>query len=172
MPADEGLPGSLHRGRIERVPDPERITLAERTARPVPDGVAVLPIPCRATGLELGRRLSEVADDDIRGQEAVQGRLERRSVQPSRVGEANHLPGGMDTGIRSAGRVHRPTNPIAEARQRGFELPLDRPDPWLLHLEAGKIRPVIFDGGAEAPRGGLSSTCLVADPATVDADGR
>jgi hypothetical protein len=78
----------------------------------------------------------------------------------------------MDTGIRSASGVHRPTSPIAEARERGFKLPLDRPDPRLLNLETGEFRPVIFDGGAEAPRGGLSSTCLVAEPATADADGR
>ena len=53
VPANEGLPGSLHRDDVERVPHPERHALAEWAARPVPDGVAILPIPRRATGVEL-----------------------------------------------------------------------------------------------------------------------
>ena len=56
VPADEGRPGSRHRGGVERGPHPERRALVERTARPVPDGVAVLPVPRRIAGVERVRR--------------------------------------------------------------------------------------------------------------------
>src|SRR4029078_13471291 len=51
VPADEGLPGSLHRGDVERGPDPERLTLADRASRPGPDRAAALPAPRRRDGV-------------------------------------------------------------------------------------------------------------------------
>jgi hypothetical protein len=67
----------------------------------------------------------------------------------------------VDAGVRATGPIDRPARPGFEAGQRGFELSLDRPDPGSLDLEAGEVRSVVFDGGAIAPRGGLSTACLV-----------
>ncbi len=156
--ADQGLPGSLHRGNVERDPHPERMALAKRAARPVPDGVAVLPVPRRMTRVELPGHPSDAADGDVRRELAVEGRLERRSIQPAGVGEGDHLPRGVDAGIGSAGPVDRSPHPIAEAGERGLELSLDRPDARPLDLEAGKVRSVVFNGRAAADRGGLSPT--------------
>ncbi len=74
--ADEGLPGSCHRDDVERGPDPERMTLVKRTARPVPDGVAVFPVPRRATGVEARCHRPDVANRDVRRELAVEGLLE------------------------------------------------------------------------------------------------
>ena len=52
VPAHEDRPGSRHRGDVERDPHPERMTLAKRAARPVPDGVAVFPVPRRIAWVE------------------------------------------------------------------------------------------------------------------------
>jgi hypothetical protein len=54
----------------------------------------------------------------------------------------------MHSGIRAAGPIDRLANPVSEAGQRGFEFPLDRPDPGPLGLEAGEVRAVIFNPGA------------------------
>ena len=62
----EGRRGSRHRGDVQLPPHPERRALAERAARPVPDGVPVLPVPSGVAGVEPGGRPSEVADRDIR----------------------------------------------------------------------------------------------------------
>ena len=148
VPADEGLPGSLHRGSVERDPHPERMTLAERTVRPVPDGVAVLPIPRRATGVEPRLRPSDVADRDVRRELAVERRLELRSGHPTGEGECDHLIQRMHSGVRAAGPIDRLADPVSEAGQRGFEFPLDGPDPGPLGLEAGVVRAVIFNPGA------------------------
>ncbi len=51
----------------------------------------------------------------------------------------------MNPGVGAAGPVDRPANPIGEACQRGFEFPLDGPDPGSLDLEAGVIRAVVFN---------------------------
>jgi hypothetical protein len=51
----------------------------------------------------------------------------------------------VDAGVRAAGPVDRVADPVVEASQRGFEFPLDRPDPGPLGLEAGKVRAVVFN---------------------------
>jgi hypothetical protein len=51
----------------------------------------------------------------------------------------------MNPGVGAASSVDRPTNPIGEARQRGFEFSLDGPDPGSLDLEAGIVRAVVFN---------------------------
>jgi hypothetical protein len=51
----------------------------------------------------------------------------------------------MNPGVRAAGSVDRPTNPIGEACQRGFEFPLDCPDAGSLDLETGIVRAVVFN---------------------------
>ena len=70
--AHEDRPGPRHRGGIERDPHPERRTLAKRASRPVPDGVAVLPVPRRKARVERGRRPPHVADRDVRREERVE----------------------------------------------------------------------------------------------------
>jgi hypothetical protein len=156
VPADEGLSGSRHRVDVQRVPHPERLALAKRTARPVPDGVAVFPIPRRSARVEARCDRSNIADRDVRRQLAVDRRLEAPGVHPVRKGECDHLSEGVDPGVRAAGPVDRVTHLVVEVGQRGLELSLDCPDTRSLDLEAGKVRAVIFDGGAEAPRGRLS----------------
>ena len=163
MPADEGLPGSRHRFDVERGPHPERMTLAKRTVRPVPDGVAVVPVPRRATGMELRCHRPDLANRDVRRELAVQCRLESPGGAPAGEGECNHLSQRVDAGVRAAGPVDRMAGPVVEAGQRGFEFPLDRPDPRPLGLEAGKVRAVIFNPGpipltGRCRRSALSST--------------
>jgi hypothetical protein len=68
----------------------------------------------------------------------------------------------VDPGVRAAGPVDRLADPLVEACERGFEFPLDRPDPGSLDLEAGIVRAVVFDRGAEAPRRDLSIASLFA----------
>jgi hypothetical protein len=68
----------------------------------------------------------------------------------------------MHPGVRAAGPVDRLANPLMEVCQRGFEFPLDRPDPRSLDLEAGIVRAVVFDRGAKAPRRDLSIAMLLA----------
>jgi hypothetical protein len=147
VPADEGLPGSFHRSDVERVPHPERMTLAKRASRPVPDGVAVLPVPRRATGMELRCHRLEIANRDIRWQLAVQCLLEAPGGHATGEREGDHLSECVDAGVRSAGPVDRLAIPVSEARQRGFEFSLDRPEPGPLGLEAGEVRAVIFNPG-------------------------
>ncbi len=58
------------------------------------------------------------------------------------------------------------TRPGIEAGQRGFEFPLDRPEPGPLGLEAGKVRAVVFDPrpvplGGRRNGGALSGAWLV-----------
>ena len=72
----------------------------------------------------------------------------------------NHLPTGMNPGIGSAGSVHRPSDPIAETGERGFELSLDRPDPGSLDLEAGVVRAVVFDPRPEPATGSVREGVL------------
>jgi hypothetical protein len=62
----------------------------------------------------------------------------------------------MHSGIRPSGAVHRPSLPVAESRQRGFELSLDRSGARL-ELEAREFRAVIFDRCAVTHRRALSS---------------
>ena len=59
----------------------------------------------------------------------LSARLERLGVQAAGVGERDHLPRGVHSGVRAAGPVDRLALPIAEAGQRGLELSLDRPAP-------------------------------------------
>ena len=64
----------------------------------------------------------------------------------------------VHSGIGAAGPVDRLASPVAEAGQRGFEFPLDRPDPGPLGLEAGEVRSVVFNPcpiplSRPAPRG-------------------
>ena len=79
MPALEDQPGPHHRGGVERDPHPERRTLAERAARPVPDGVAIFPVSRRVARVEPGRRRSNIADRDIRRKQ----RIERTNSRPT-----------------------------------------------------------------------------------------
>ena len=65
VPANQDRRGPRHRGGVERGPHPERITLAKRTSRPVPDGVAVLPVPRRVARVEPSGRASQIADRDV-----------------------------------------------------------------------------------------------------------
>jgi hypothetical protein len=166
VPADEGLPGSRHRVDVERGPHPERKTLVKRTVRPVPDGVAVVPVPRRATGMELRCHRPDLANRDVRRELAVERRLESPGGAPAGEGECDHLSQRVDAGVRAAGPVDRMASPVVEAGQRGFEFPLDRPDPGPLGLEAGKVRAVIFDPGpvplsGRCREGALSGTWLV-----------
>ena len=153
--ADEDRPGPFHRGGVEWDPDPERGTLAERASRPVPDGVAILPVARRVARVERRRGTPHIADRDVRREERIERPPQLLCREPPGVGECDHLPRGVHPGVGSACPVDRLTLPIAEARQRGFEFPLDRPDSRL-SLEAEEVRPVIFNRGAIAPRHTLS----------------
>jgi hypothetical protein len=66
----------------------------------------------------------------------------------------------MHPGVGAAGPVDRLANPIAEAGQGRLEFPLDRPDSGPLSLEAGKVRAIVFNRGAEAPRRALSDAAI------------
>jgi hypothetical protein len=59
----------------------------------------------------------------------------------------------VHSGVGAAGPIDRLADPVSEASQRGFEFPLDRPDPGPLSLEAGKVRAVIFNPGAKPTSG-------------------
>ena len=161
MPADEGRPGPRHRGGVERGPHPERIALAKRTARPVPDGVAVLPVPRRIAGIEPGRRPSHVPHREVRREERIERPTQFRLGEPPVVGEPDHLRLGVHAGVRSAGPVDPLLHPVTEAGQRGLQDPLDRPFPRI-DLEPGEVRSVVFDPwrgtgtSADRPRGVLS----------------
>jgi hypothetical protein len=95
--------------------------------------------------MELRCHRLEIAKRDIRWQLAVQCLLEAPGGHATGERECDHLSKCVDAGVRSAGPVDRLANPVSEARQRGFEFPLDRPDPGPLGLEAGKVRAVIFN---------------------------
>ena len=69
--------------------------------------------------------------------------------------DARHLSRSVDARVRASGPVDPPVLPVAEARQRVFQDPLDRPFPRI-DLEAGKVRSVVFDRSAIAHGGGLS----------------
>ena len=140
---------SRHGGDVERGPHPERLALAKRAARPVPDGVAVLPVPRRIAGLEPVGCPPEVADRDVRREQGVDRPLEPAPGDLARVGEGDHLAAGVDPGIRASRPVDRhPLAPV-EAGQRGLELSLDRPG-VALQLEPGEVRSVVFDRRAVA----------------------
>jgi hypothetical protein len=151
VPADEGRSGSCHRDGIERVPHPERGTLAERAMRPVPDGVAVFPVPRRVAGVERVGDLAKVADREIPWEDRGQCRLECLGREPTAIGEGDHLPRGVDPGVRASGPVDPPPLPVTEARQRVFQDPLDGALPGV-RLEPGELRPVVFDRCAVAHR--------------------
>ena len=155
MPAFEDRPGPRHRGGVERDPHPERRSLVERAARPIPDGVAIFPVSRRAARVEAGRRPSHPADRDVGREERVERPFQLRRRQASLVREGDHLSAGMHAGVRPAGPVDPPRRPVAEPAQRVLEDPLDRPFPRL-HLETGEVRSVIFDRCAIAHRDALS----------------
>ena len=163
MPADEGRPGPRHRGGVEWDPHPERHTLAKRAARPVPDGVAVLPVPRRIAGVEPGRGCPQIANRDVPWKKRIERPFQVRRCKPAFVGECDHLAAGVHTGICPAGPVDALGDPAIEASERGLEDPLDRPFPRI-DLEPGKVRPVIFDRRAIARRDALSSACCTAKP--------
>ena len=129
VPAHQDRPGSRHRGDIERVPHPERVALAERTARPVPDGVAVFPIPRRIARVEPGRDPLQVTDRDIRREERIERPTQLLRRGPTPIGECDHLPGGVDPGVGPSRRVDRRRPGGVESGQRGLEFSLDRPPP-------------------------------------------
>ena len=144
MPAFEDRPGPRHRGGIERDPLPERGALAKRAARPVPDGVAILPVSRRIAGVEADRRPSHPADRDVGREERIERPFQLRLREASFVREGDHLSAGMHAGVRSAGPVDPLSRPIAEPVQRVFEDPLDRPFSRL-DLEPGEVRSVVFN---------------------------
>ncbi len=127
VPALEDLPGSCHRGDVQRNPHPECEALADWTTRPVPDGVAVFPIPRRTAWVEPFRHRPDVADRDIPSEPAVERRSELCSGQTAGVCEPDHLPERMNSGVRPAGPVDGLSNPIAEVGKGRLELSLDRP---------------------------------------------
>ena len=106
VPANEDRPGPRHRGGVEWGPHPERKTLAKRTPRPVPDGVAVLPIPRREPGMEPRRRSSQIADRDV----FRQGRLERPTelVLRELAGLRTRSPVRWHARRHRCARPHRP----------------------------------------------------------------
>ena len=134
------------------IPHPERRALAKRAARPVPDGVAVLPVPRRIAGVEPGRagRRSWIATSG--GRSASSARPSSVVGEPPVVGECDHLSAGVHAGIRPAGPVDPLRRPVAEAGQRGLQDPLDRPFPRI-DLEPGEVRSVVFDPRAIALAG-------------------
>jgi hypothetical protein len=69
--ANKDRPDPLHRGNIERVPQPERKTLAKRASRPVPNGVAILPVSRRIAWVELGLDAPHLADCHVHWQQGV-----------------------------------------------------------------------------------------------------
>src|SRR5439155_1694038 len=133
---------------------------AGRAARPVPDGVAIVPVPRRVTRVEARRDPPEVADRDVPREDPVEGLDQLLCREFPAVGEGNHLPRGVDSGVGSAGSIDATPGPIAEAGQRLLELSLDRPGTWL-DLEPGKVRSVVFDRCAIAPRRAVSGTFLI-----------
>jgi hypothetical protein len=161
VPADEGRPGARHRVGVERDPDPERQALAKRAARPVPDGVAVLPVPRREAGVPTVRDPAEVADRDVRRQKAVDALCEPLRREAPAPGECDHLSAGVNPCVGPAGPVDPHARPVAEADERVFEHSLDGPR-VSLQLEAREVRPVIFDPCAEADGCALSSSFAVA----------
>src|SRR5437660_10561828 len=83
----------------------------------------------------------------------------------------------MHSGVRTAGPVDRLTDPAIEASQRGFEFPLDRPDPGPLSLEAGEVRAIVFNPCPEptcrpSPGDTLSSASSVVQLDELDLDDR
>ncbi len=156
MPANEGRSGSRHRGGIERDPHPERRALADWAARPVPDGVAVFPVPRRIARIEPGRGRSYVPHRDVRREERIERSTQVRLGEPPGVGEPDHLPQGVHAGICSAGPIDPLLHPVTEAGQRGLQDSLDRPAPRV-DLKAIEVRSVIFNRCAKAHRGTLSS---------------
>jgi len=60
--------------------------------------------------------------------------------------------------------VHRLARSAVQAGQRGFELPLDRPDPRPLSLKSGELRAVVFNRrpvARSAPRRDVLSNALL-----------
>src|SRR5258705_273002 len=70
--ADEDRPGPLHRGGVERDPDPERDALAEWAPRPGPDGGAILPGARRVTRVERRGGTPDVANGSVCGEERIE----------------------------------------------------------------------------------------------------
>ena len=154
VPALQDLRGFGHRGRVQRPSHPERRALAERAARPVPDGVPVRSVPGRPAGLPPGLHAPQRAQADVRRQERIEG-LGQPPVGDVRHGEGDDLTRGVDTGIRAAGGGDPDPAIAGDRRQRRFEHSLDRPAPWL-ELEAGEVRAVVFDPCSEPHEAALS----------------
>jgi len=102
--AHQDRPGPLHRGSIQWVPHPERKTLAERASRPVPYGVAILPISRRVAWVEPGRDAPHLSDCHVHRQQSVERPGQFLRGPAPRVGECDHLPDCMDTCVGSTRR--------------------------------------------------------------------
>jgi hypothetical protein len=92
-------------------------------------------------------RPPEVAHRDIAREESVQGSLEPGCRETSWIGERNHLPSGVNAGIRSTGPIDRLADSAGQVGQRGLQFPLDCSGVHL-KLKARKVRAVIFNGCA------------------------
>jgi hypothetical protein len=92
---------------------------------------------------------------EVRREQRIERSTQFRHREPPGVGETDHLPPGMDAGIRSAGPVDPLHHPVTEAGQCGLQDSLDRPFPRL-DLEPGEVRSIVFNRGAEAHGGDLS----------------
>ncbi len=152
----EDRPGSGHRVHVQVGPHPERRALPERAPRPVPDGVAVLPVPRRVAGVEAPGCSSDIANRNVRWQQPVQGPGQLGRRESPRVGEGDHLPRRMDSGVRSARAIDGLPDPSRESGQRLLQRSLDGPG-TSLGLEPGELRAIVFNRRAEARRGALSS---------------
>jgi hypothetical protein len=153
--ANQDRPDPLHRGDIQRVPHPERETLAEWASRPVPDGVAILPASRRVAWMEPDRGAAHLSKRYVRWQQRVERPCQLLGRSPHRIGECDHLPDSVHPGVGSACRLDPDPASAGDPSQSSFEFSLDRPGPRL-DLVPGEVRAVIFNRCAIAHRGVLS----------------
>jgi len=141
---DEDLRRRGHRRDVKVITDAEGMSLAQRTLRPVPDQVAVFPMPGPVTRVEASIDSAQRPQADVRWKQARECSSELLAPEAPVVGECDHLTSGVDSGVRPSRAIDTHPAPRREARQSAFQLSLHCP-PSGLQLEAGKVSSVVFD---------------------------
>ena len=162
MRADEHLRCLAHGLDVQLFADTKSASLAQRTGGAVPDEVAILAPLRPVSRLEATIDLLQLPDADVSRQQRSDCPLELATLQPTRVGEGDHLATGVDSGIRSAGAIDAHPGAARELREGFLKLSLHRPCSRL-NLEAGKVSSVVFDPRAVTNGDVLSNAlCLAA----------
>ena len=166
MSSDQLICSMLHGLGIEAIIESVCETLAQWTARPVPDAVAVIPPRRCAPWIEVARHPTQRPDRDVPGQHGPDGRTKLLGGHPPRPGERDHLSSGMHPGVRPTARGYGDARTTVEVGQCTLQFSLDGAAARL-SLETGKLGAVIFDPCAVPHGAALSGALHLVRPATT-----